>query len=164
MEKRNIQINLETAKQWFNGDDKTLKELALQAYTVDELTDIDYAYICKKLFNNKKAYFMDDYGLIVKCERHFNSWCFPNNCTSEKQLLKILALNKLINIAKYFNSDWEPDWKNDKEFKYAIMKLDDEIRVYTFTKIKSGTVYFKSKEDANKAIKILGDEINLIFD
>lgn len=32
METRNIAIDLETAKKWFNSEDKSLKELALQAY------------------------------------------------------------------------------------------------------------------------------------
>lgn len=37
METRNLKVNIETARNWYNGDDKTLKELALQAFTVKEL-------------------------------------------------------------------------------------------------------------------------------
>ena len=39
MEKRNIQIDKETARKWYNGNDNTLKELALQAYKEDELKE-----------------------------------------------------------------------------------------------------------------------------
>lgn len=27
------------------------------------------------------------------------------------QIEKILAINQLMNIAKYYNGDWEPDWR-----------------------------------------------------
>lgn len=32
MEKRNITVTLDKAKEWFNSGDATLKELALQAF------------------------------------------------------------------------------------------------------------------------------------
>ena len=34
---RNITITLEKAKEWYNSDNKSLKEIALQAFTKDEL-------------------------------------------------------------------------------------------------------------------------------
>ena len=39
MEERNIKISLNTAKEWFNGSDETLKKLALQEYKEGELKD-----------------------------------------------------------------------------------------------------------------------------
>ena len=40
MEKRSIRVDYETAKEWFNGNNQTLKELALQAFSEAELIDI----------------------------------------------------------------------------------------------------------------------------
>lgn len=37
MEKRNVEITLDTARKWYYGDDESLKEVALQAFTEDEL-------------------------------------------------------------------------------------------------------------------------------
>lgn len=37
MEKRNITITLEKAIEWYNSDDESLKDLALQAFTKEEL-------------------------------------------------------------------------------------------------------------------------------
>ena len=37
MEERNIKVSLATAKDWYKGSDKTLKQLALQAYKEEEL-------------------------------------------------------------------------------------------------------------------------------
>lgn len=37
MEKRNVEITLNQAKEWYNNDNPSLKELALQAFTEKEL-------------------------------------------------------------------------------------------------------------------------------
>lgn len=37
METRNIKVTIEEAYKWFNSTDKTLKTLALSAYTEEEL-------------------------------------------------------------------------------------------------------------------------------
>lgn len=38
MEKRNIEVTLEKAREWYNSDNATLKGVALQAFNEDELT------------------------------------------------------------------------------------------------------------------------------
>lgn len=38
MEKRNVEITLDTARKWYYGDNESLREVALQAFTKDELT------------------------------------------------------------------------------------------------------------------------------
>ena len=45
MEKREITISLDKAKEWFNGNNETLKELALQAFSEEELTTFDFTKI-----------------------------------------------------------------------------------------------------------------------
>lgn len=45
MEKRKITITLDKAKEWFNSNNKTLKELALQAFSEEELTTFDFTKI-----------------------------------------------------------------------------------------------------------------------
>ena len=39
MEKRNVEITLDTARKWYYGDNESLKEIALQAFTKDELEE-----------------------------------------------------------------------------------------------------------------------------
>ena len=39
MEKRNVKITLDTARKWYYGEDESLKEVALQAFTKDELEE-----------------------------------------------------------------------------------------------------------------------------
>lgn len=45
MEKRKITINLDKAKEWFNSNNEILKELALQAFSEEELTTFDFTKI-----------------------------------------------------------------------------------------------------------------------
>ena len=45
MEKREITISLDKAKEWFNSNNETLKELALQAFSEEELTIFDFTKI-----------------------------------------------------------------------------------------------------------------------
>lgn len=64
---------------------------------------------------------------------------------------KLAAINKLMNIASYYNGDWKPDWKNSGEYKYNIMRTG----AYGITSsgiYNEGTVYFKNKEDAQAVI------------
>ena len=45
MEERNITVTLEKAKEWFNSGNATLKEIALQAFSEEELTTFDFTKI-----------------------------------------------------------------------------------------------------------------------
>ena len=85
---------------------------------------------------------------------------YPNNCTSKKQAEKLLAINKLMNVAKYLNGDWQPDWSNEKEDKYFISYnyAINEIQTEDDLVFQNSYIYFKFKELANQAIDILGEE------
>ena len=63
---------------------------------------------------------------------------------------KILAISQLINIAKYYNKDWKPDWSKQSESKYYII-YDNSNNTYIVDYNNSYTfnnIYFKNKEDA----------------
>ena len=65
---------------------------------------------------------------------------------------KILAISQLINIAKYYNGDWKPDWSSQDEFKYIIIYNMDTYKVdYCWATIFS-TIYFKNRKDAQAVI------------
>ena len=80
--------------------------------------------------------------------------------TSEKQLEQLLALNKLMNVAKYLNGDWDPNFTNFSERKWWIdydfedLMLSTDFSVY----YRNSVIYFKSEELAHQAIEILGEE------
>ena len=67
---------------------------------------------------------------------------------------KLLAISQLINIAKYYNGDWKPDWSNIDKYKYYIIynSSDDTYAVdYNFIYTYSN-IYFKNRKDAQAVI------------
>lgn len=63
---------------------------------------------------------------------------------------KLIALSRLMIIAKYYNRDWKPDW-NSNECKYNIMRTS-EYGITSSSNYNEGAIYFKNKEDAQAVI------------
>lgn len=63
---------------------------------------------------------------------------------------KIIALARLMTIAKYYNGDWKPDW-NSHEYKHNIMRTS-EYGITSIGNYNEGAIYFKNKEDAQAVI------------
>ena len=63
---------------------------------------------------------------------------------------KIIALARLMTIAKYYNGDWKPDW-NSHEYKHNIMRTS-EYGITSCGSYNEGAIYFKNKEDAQAVI------------
>lgn len=124
---------------------------------------ITYDDICKDLFYNKDAYYLDESNKIsswVMTSSNYNDF---DNCTSIAQAKRTIAFNKLQNIAKFLNGDWKPNFDRDDE-KWNINKDGDTfIEMYTRRLNKAG-VYFKSQELAKEAIRLMGEgSLNDLF-
>ena len=65
--------------------------------------------------------------------------------------VKTMSFKFLLQIAKYYNGDWEPDWNNSKELKYYIYK-NNGYHIDSCISCNSALVYFKSKEIAQEVI------------
>ena len=66
---------------------------------------------------------------------------------------KLSALDKLMNIAKYYNGEWKPNWKHG-DIKYYIY-FDNNYNKYDVNFNDAycrSTVYFKNSEDARAVI------------
>lgn len=100
-------------------------------------------------------------GVILfkkKCITFNDVWSslIAKDCCAEVNLFiknqkKLDAMNKLMNIASYYNGDWKPDWENSGEYKYNIMRTG-VYGITTSTIYNEGNVYFKNKEDAQAVI------------
>lgn len=79
--------------------------------------------------------------------------------TSEKQLEQLLALNKLMNVAKYLNGNWKINWRSKQEKYYIVYDYWKYVLTVTCTNcFQSTLVYFESPSLAKQAIEILGEE------
>lgn len=79
------------------------------------------------------------------------------NCKSiiinENNASKLVALSKLMNIAKYYNKDWKPDWNNSDKSKYYIRYNTGTYAVDCNYTYNYGNIFFKNKEDAQAVIE-----------
>ena len=146
MEKRNIQISLEEAREWYNSGDSFKRELALKAY-------------------NKNELYIDTYSNILALLRNE----VITNSANKAEVYK-----KLLNIAKYYNSIY-PIEKDSKTHLPIYYTITAENKWTSFNKYKSlylnkstntseYEITFNSEEAAKKAIDILGNELNILFE
>lgn len=68
--------------------------------------------------------------------------------------LQINAIDMLMNIAKYYNRDWKPDWSDYKEGKFFISYnfIHNDYFVIEDNSNNVGTIVFKRQKDAQAVI------------
>lgn len=81
---------------------------------------------------------LTDYGSLV----------VPN-----RNIPKLLAISKLMDIAKYYNKDWRPNWEC-REIKYYIYfdNNNNEYDINYNDAFCRNTIYFKNSKDAKAVI------------
>lgn len=156
-------------EKYMNLKTKELKIEIPEGYEIDKenssfekivfkkIEELTYEKIADKLFQYKKHYYIAGDGSIMGTSI---GWSCPNTASTVEQLQRLLALNKLMNVANYLNDGWEPDWDDRTQFKFFIYcnTSDKTLVIDHNTYFNYGVVYFKSIELAERAIKILGDE------
>ena len=145
-EKRNIQISLEEAREWYNSGNSFKRELALKIYKEIELSITTYSDVRASLRNTAIA------DSIAKGE----------------------VYRKLLNVAKCFNSAYNIEYNSRicRQNYYIITKkstpaLFIEYKGFSINKNICKSDYeiaFNSLNAAKQAIDILGDELNILFE
>ncbi len=75
-----------------------------------------------------------------------------NIIINESNASKLVALSRLMNIAKYYNGDWKPNWSDKNEYKYFIIYKGDIYKVDYYWATISNNICFKNKKDAQSVI------------
>lgn len=82
----------------------------------------------------------------------FNSITNTNVYIHSSDTKALKAIAQLMNIAKYYNGDWKPNWNDPSEYKYFIMYNNSTYIVdYNWASIYN-KIYFKNKKDAQSVI------------
>lgn len=114
--------------------------------------NITYKEVCKNIFSKDKvSFFITDCGW-VDCGVIDYFAVDKNNATNEKQLYKLLALNQLFNIAKYYNSI---NSNKNGEYFHIVFNPATNYTIYCYKEYFSmyGLVpFFNRKEDAQAVI------------
>lgn len=96
--------------------------------------------------------FKPKYITYSKIVNSFNSITNTNVYIHSSDTKALKAIAQLMNIAKYYNGDWKPDWSDPSEYKYFIVYNSNTYKVdYNWTSIYD-RIYFKNKKDAKSVI------------
>lgn len=79
-------------------------------------------------------------------------------CYSTRHAEKLRAINRLLNVAKYLNGDWKPDFSGIGKQKFYIFINEGKLDITANTFCIDSCCYFKTKELAKQAIEILGKD------
>ena len=92
---------------------------------------------------------------------------FPKNSSvsvNANHLSKHLTIRQLLEVADYLNGDWKPDWNDMNQVKYVISyNVNKKIFIEGCYYTNYSIVCFSSRENAEKAIEILGEKNILNF-
>jgi hypothetical protein len=136
MEKRKIEITINTAKEWYNSNNESLKAVALQAFSEQELKDFlpktweEYATSNK----DKLLYYINGDSEFKIGGLLPNNHC-KNSLNTKADAEAHLALMQLHVLRDayrdYYQKGWKPDWNGVNEMKFCIYYHKDEMIITT---------------------------------
>ena len=115
METRNVTLTLEKAKEFYNSGNTALREVALQAFTKEELETLKFTDI-KTFEDAVKALGLNKYDAEIDLEE-FDNQRFEGNASKH-----LKAIYKLNIIRKALNGDWKPSLVEGKVY-YPFVKF-----------------------------------------
>jgi hypothetical protein len=156
MEERTIRISIDTAREWYKIGNDSLRKIALQAFTKEELEQVSIKEIVNHLLEKPIGYNLTETQQIqLESIKRRNDY----NRISSPKLLRILAT--------YFNGEF---WKKKEgDVGYFFYKkepgfmttcgnniLDKQWCISSHTSVCYPTlVYFKKEKDCKKAYNIM---------
>jgi len=136
MNEKTIKVTLENARKWYTSRNKTLKELALQVFTKEELKNSlkdslpkTWEEFCEKNTSLAGNYYIKVGGEIIVIaeggrdrDKELDKSCFPSRKSAEAHI----ALIQLEQLRDCYRNGWIPDW-TEGSIKYSIINYNTEI-------------------------------------
>ena len=142
MKKRKIEISLNTAKEWYNSNNESLKAIALQAFAEEELKNSLPKTWEEWKENNKVTYHVPP--------------CLENKLVNEKDVEAHIALIQLHVLRDAYRDSyekgWKPDVSNTNIIKYNIACTNCGFGVYDYYTI-TRFLSFPTRELAEEFLK-----------
>lgn len=147
METRNSSLTLEKAKEFYNSGNTALREVALQAFTKEELTNPEYTNI--KTFEGACRAI----GIVYRAD------CDLNYLSRvEGNLGKHLtAIYKMDIIRKALNGDWKPKMAEDSIYYPLVRLYPDSNKAKEAARNNSWAVKETFKANGEKYSMVGGD-------
>lgn len=133
---------------------KLINNMEKNQLTIDipegHIIDVEHSDLSKGIIKFKKSNITyKDIEDALNLEKDLTGVaCNVNN------VIKLSAIDKLINIANYYNKGWKPDWNNNIEVKYHIVfdYFDDMYKARSKSQTSNNVIYFANREDAQAVI------------
>lgn len=145
MKERNITVTLNKAKEWFNSENATLKEIALQAFDKDELT-----YNFKNITTFNKACEVLGFDYVGVTAMALSIARFSK---SSAAMFKLNIIRKALNLGQDLNLTKDP---KDSYIYYPYNPFVTKSSTFYKGKINSGKMEVIGK------IKSEGEEYNVL--
>lgn len=153
-EERNITLILDKAKEWYNKGGE-LKEIALQAFTEQELNPLPRSWEEFATNHARMGYYISSDGKPLMCASS-GKLSSPHVCPSKKSAEAHLAMIQLEQLRNCWWSGWEPTW--DISHKYCIYLCYNEVQVRMCTNV-ARFLTFPTREMAIEFLECFRDLI-----
>ena len=153
MEERNIKVSFDKAREWYNSGNDTLRALALQAFTKEELERITIEHIINSLLSDcYRRQFLSNIQITqleaIRKRKDINNISAP-------KLLRILAA--------YYNGSWKKTVGNLGYFiarkscaaYQCFSNLGEDWTIVKHESVNYPLPYFASEKDCKKAFQIM---------
>lgn len=168
MEKRKIEIDINTAKEWYNSNNESLKTIALQAFKEKELKN-SLPQTWEEWVNhnaNKLIYYIDSVSNIDKTNLQ-GLQGYKNSLNTKEDAKAHLALMQLHVLRDAYRDSYEKGWKPDvnniNQVKCNIAFTNNGFEIYntyTITRFLS----FPTEELAEEFLKNFKELIEQVKD
>ena len=145
MKERNITVTLNKAKEWFNSGNATLKEIALQAFSKDELT---YNFKDIKTLENACEALGLDYSIISIVTKDIATFS-----KASAAMFKLNIIRKALNLGQDLHLTKDPE---DSYIYYPYNPFVTKSSTYYKSEINLGKMKVIGK------IKSEGEEYNVL--
>lgn len=149
MKERNITVTLNKAKEWFNSGNATLKEIALQAFSEEELTTFDFTKI--KTFEDALTALGYKESTKVYIRNTINDISMYSRASAT--MTKLNIIRKALNLGQDLHLTKNP---KDSYIYYPYNPFITKSSTYCKNEINSGKMEVIGK------IKIEGEEYNVL--
>ena len=165
MEERTIKVDIDTARKWYNGLDKSLHTLALQAFSENELKGSGLPntwneFCLETPIKQFEYYISADSGISQRADDVIRRIeCDKNVLPNKKSAEGHLAAMQLEQLRNRYRQGWKPNWK-DSGNKYVIEYDDDNLSSDNY-KHCNRFLSFQSREIRDLFVKNFKDLIEL---
>ena len=153
MKERNITVTLNKAKEWFNSGNATLKEIALQAFSKDELT---YNFKDIKTLENACEALGLDYSIISIVTKDIATFS-----KASAAMFKLNIIRKALNLGQDLHLTKDPE---GSYIYYPYNPFVTKSSTYYKSEINSGKMKVIGKiKSEGEEYNVLGGRANLGF-